>query len=153
MSFTSQFLKECIGKNITSGPDICAEAQRQILELDEEVKKITEIKSKQDKLKLVIKQFGKNINQRPINVINTNISKSELDAPTLQVCMKIVSKIENNGKFECNDLFSEHPSIERKIVFFSLKWLHDNEIITRNNNVYNKGNKFSSFMKKDNNDN
>lgn len=139
--FVNEYISTCIQNGKTTPTDICEEASKEILSLDEEIKKIESIRSRQSNLRSVIRQLGggevvKRAKKAPM-VVDPLLSESELDSYVHEICVKICDYIEKTHpvKLKPREIMDAVSSLEEnKIVLTGIKWLWDHGVIEREEN-------------------
>lgn len=138
MDFVNDYIDNCIRAGKTTPTDICDVAQKEILLLDDEMKKIEEIRARQSNLRAVIRQLGggeinKRAKKAPM-IVDPLLTETDLDPYLHEMCIKI-----------CDFIDKQHPKMlkprevmdavssleENKIVLTAIKWLWDHGIIDR----------------------
>jgi hypothetical protein len=129
-------MDECIKNGKITPFDMCQEAKTEILTLEEEVKKIEGIRTRQSNLRAVIRQLGgvevvKKTKRAP-TIIDSSITEKDLDPYIRDMCAKVCNFIESSGPVGPRQIMDAVASVdERKLVIVSIKWLWDQSIITR----------------------
>lgn len=166
--FVQDYIKQCMDNGINNIAEICKSAKNEIQKIDQSLQELTNLKIRQENLKKVIKQLGGGETatkpKNSPNIVNTRILESELDPVIKEICLNICAKIEEQQNVEplglrpkgvtVAEILSLYPNVEMKLIYYSVKWLWDNQIIIRStadkNAPLNKGIKFNTFFKKDN---
>jgi hypothetical protein len=141
MNFADQYIAFCIEQGKTTPTDICQTAQAEIVSLEEEIKKIELIRTRQSNLRNVIRQLGglevtKRAKKAPM-IVDPLLNESELDPYVRQVCVKVCRYIDaqHPKKLKPRDIMDAVASLEEnKIVLTAIKWLWDHAIIERQEN-------------------
>lgn len=141
MEFINEYIAACIEQGKTTPVDICESARTEIFSLEEEIKKIEAIRTRQSNLRAVIRQLGgteviKRAKKAPM-IVDPLITEQELDSYVRQMCIKVCDYIEAEypKKLRPRDIMDGVASLEEnKIVLTAIKWLWDHAIIERQEN-------------------
>ncbi len=137
------FLNNCISNGNSSIKQICDAILDEVKLLQKEIDDLDAQKqekiNKQKELNLLFKQIS-GAAQNRINFINIKFESLQdfLQDMIYNIC-EIIEKCEETSAKSLIDKFSIR---EQKIIFSSLKWLWDEEIIDRQNTVFIKGKKW-----------
>lgn len=143
--FINEFITTCIQNGKTSPIDICAVAKEEILSLDQEMKKIEDLRVRQSNLRAVVRQLGgtevnKRAKRAPI-IVDSQLKENELDQYIREMCVKICDYIESQypKQLKPREIMDAVSSLEEnKAVLTAIKWLHDNSIIDRREDSFSR---------------
>lgn len=136
MKFVGEFIQDCINKGIVNTVDIKNEAESEIKEIDKEIKKIDDLKSRQKKLRAVVKNLGGEP-KKSEKVMDFTTPEEHLDANFKDLCIKICDEIEQSYPkgVPASRIIHELASLEdHKIGYSAIKWLGSRQIISRDEN-------------------
>jgi hypothetical protein len=133
--FLADFILQCVNDGKNSVLEICDCAEHELSNIENELKRIEQLKNNQAKLNNVIRQLkGYNIkdniknNDAVISSLNTNSIVPNMS----ELCVKICERLENNSITSPNDLMNSISSIEDNFyVYSAIKFLTDTGIIKR----------------------
>lgn len=133
--FFSQYISDCISKNITSSDDMIHHAKQRIKNLDEKIKEIEFIKQERSKLLDVIYSFQKH------DKVNNNkeirlLSLYKINNPNL---CKIIC--ENLDKLE----IKETQGYSKLEILICIKQLMENQVITKLGSRFVPGGLFNEY--------
>jgi hypothetical protein len=139
--FSNEYIASCIEQGKTTPVDICESARKEISSLEEEIKKIEIIRTRQSGLRSVIRQLGgveviKKTKRAPM-IVDPLITEQQLDPYVKQVCVKVCDYIETQHplKLKPRDIMDAVASLEEnRFVLTAIKWLWDHAIIERQEN-------------------
>ncbi|HVI43192.1 MAG TPA: hypothetical protein VM577_21500 [Anaerovoracaceae bacterium] len=138
MDFVNEYIASCFQTGRMSPAEIKEAAEKEILSLDEEIKKIEAIKNRQNNLRNVVRQLGggevnKRAKKAPM-VVDPMLTESDLDPLVREICAKICDYIEvqHPKALKPREIMDAVSSLEEnKIVLTAIKWLWDHGIIER----------------------
>jgi len=134
--FVSDFIEECVNKNIFDAKQICEEAIKQIKVNEDELIKADQIRIKIYNLRKVLKQF----NHETVRKIRSNrlrdVSKAYINTSELDLiknyAINICNYIEKNGPSSPHQIRDAIGSYEDHVkIYGAMKWLGEKNIITR----------------------
>lgn len=135
--FVNEYIATCIQSGKINPSDICTAAQQEISSLEEEVKKIEAIRTRQINLKAVIRQLGgegaKRAKKAPM-IVDPLMTEADLDPYLHEICVKVCDFIEVQApkQLKPREIMDAVSSLEEnKIVLTAIKWLWDHGIIER----------------------
>lgn len=138
MDFINDYIASCIQAGKMNPVDIREAAEKEILSLEEEVKKIEAIKTRQSNLRAVVRQFGggeatKRAKRAPM-VVDPLLTENDLDPLVHEICVKICDFIESQHPktLKPREIMDAVSSLEEnKIVLTAIKWLWDHGVVER----------------------
>ena len=136
VDFVSTFITDCVIKDISLSEDICKEAKLQIADIDAEIRRVEDLKIRRSKLNDVVITFDK------LKISNSkekeHLSFFEVKDKNLAnlICKFIPS--------ECTLLLS-HIRYNRGSCLLVIEELLRLNILSRNNNILNKGLLFDDY--------
>lgn len=144
--FISQFISNCISRNIFTPENILQEALNEISFIDENIKEVENLKKRRSKLLDVVSKF------------DVKIASSNLDDKNILSLYEI--KDHNLSKLICNSIKKYNVNMNDTIIFissfkiyseediiFCIKQLLRNKIIDRQDQLLLKGQKFNDYYK------
>ncbi len=136
--FVNNFLSECVLNNKTSVDQIIDSAQSQIDQIDQQLKKIQDLKELRSKLLDVIYTFKKS-NKNKDNLEHI-LSLFKISYPN--VCKKILYKIKNNT-FNIKDYLDKEDKLD---IIFALKQLIEYKVILNKDDFFYPGDFFNEYL-------
>lgn len=132
--FVSDFISECVSKDIFSASQICEEAIRQMKDHEEELIKADQLRLRIYNLRKVLKQFShetvrkirSNRLAEPANIT------AEADDNIKKFAIKVCEYIEDNGPSlppQIRDAIGTYEDHSR--IYGAMKWLGENGVIVR----------------------
>ena len=143
--FINEFIATCISQGKTSPVDICSVAKEEIISLDQEMKKIEALRTRQSYLRAVVRQLGgaevnKRAKRAPV-VVDSQLKENELDSYIREMCVKICDHIDQQypKQLKPREIMDAISSLEEnKAVLTAIKWLHDNGSIDRREDSFSR---------------
>lgn len=140
-NFVENYISTCLLAGKTSIVDICAAARAEIDEIEEDLKKMEERRTRQSNLRALLRQMGMDTVKREkvvSSIINTSRPFAELDPYLQETCVKIcnfIDKMDRETTTNRELMDSVASPEENKAVLISIKWLFENGIISRNDSL------------------
>lgn len=138
--FLSQFISQCVLKNIVNQDEIVKQARSEIFEIDEQIKKVEKLKVVRSKLLDVISTFDKTSpsHKEEIKIL------SFFQMQKQDVCQSICHQLKDeNMKVEAL-YFGFYPVAD---IIFCVKQLIEHKIISKAGDVLIKGSAFDEYVK------
>lgn len=137
--FISNFITECIEKNIFDKDSICEEAIRQSKEIDIELAKLDKLRRRQIQLRSVLKSFdhesvrrirgSRIVTERPQDKLNDSMDLF------IDMKIKICDFLEKTGPVTSRSIMDAVGDLQRdEVTYGAIKSLSENGIIDRDNN-------------------
>jgi len=142
--FMTDFISECVQNGDNSPPQICKCAEEEIKRLDEKIKEIEGLRTKQGHLRAVIKKLNGEVEDRRKKYISapidSSVEESGLDPYIRQLCVDICTFVDSQDtEVTVRDIIDAVASIEaNSSVYISVKWLVDRGILMRGNNAVDR---------------
>lgn len=143
--FVTNFITNCIGDGMSSSDQIIAFAKNSIIDIDNKIKEVNNLKIKRSNLLDVVSSFETTSNK------NDNIDDIKklfyYKIGDLNCCKHICIKIENKNMdtnqicYDLSDLFSKSE------IIFNIKQLVCNKILHKINEVVLRGDNYEDYMK------
>lgn len=136
-AFVANYILSCVAKGKPTLPEICLLAKAEVGLIDEELKKLDALRTKQINLRALLRQLGQETEKKPpvsSAIINTSIPFAELPLSIQNIACKICNFVEAVKREVTNREIMEEVAEpeDHKEVLIAIKWLWDNEIIHRN---------------------
>lgn len=138
---SEQFITKYISDSISSGTnnpdDICAKAEMELSQVENELMALDILKNKRNNLLDVVRQLkGKSVNKTdnvPL-IDDFSIPMESLSPQIKSVCSNICSYVENSKleKITPRDIMDSVGSIkDNHIIYTAIKWLLEHDILSR----------------------
>lgn len=150
--FVASYIKKCIEEGVCGPADILARAEREICNIDQEINKIDNLRSRQNKLRAVVKHMGGDVNTNKPTESNIDFSTpwDSLESSYKVWCVAIVEYVNKHNEKKPREIMEGVASYsEQKVVYSAIKWLHNHGVIARNelDRKIIRGSKWDSFAK------
>lgn len=138
--FLSQFISQCVLKNIVSQDDIVEQAKSEISNIDEQIKKVEKLKIVRSKLLDVISTFEKKSasHKEEIRIL----SFFQMQKP--DVCQYICVQLKDEN-LKLEELYCR--SYQVADIIFCVKQLIEHKIVSKAGDVLIKGDTFDEYVK------
>jgi len=139
-NFVQEYIKKCVSQGKQSVGDICNFAKEEILTIDEDLKKMEVLRSRQTSLRALLKQMGVEPTKRaqPVSsIINTGQPFADLDPFMQNMCIAICNFVEKINRSTTSREIMDNVSKpeENKTALISIKWLWENGCFSRDENT------------------
>lgn len=143
--FVTNFITNCIDDGMSSSDQIIAFAKNSIIDIDNKIKEITNLKVKRTNLLDVVYSFEDYSNK---NDITNDIKKlSYYKIGDIGCCKYICNKI-NFRNMKASDIFLDlHNKYSEEEILFCIKQLVLNKILHKIEDVIVKGDNYKDYMK------
>ena len=143
--FVTNFISSCAGKNLFLKDEICQSAKDQILEIDNKIKDIKNLKILRSKLLDVLVYLD-------ANKIEVERPYSDFWKIEYYGISSFIANCVDGGETSLEEVidFMERQSTypcKKEEIIFSIKQLIEKEVITKDKNILGKGNKFDEYLK------
>ena len=134
--FFTNYLAESLTKGMTDTKDICKEAELEIKSIDNELKKLDDLKTRQTNLRGVVRQLGgakyKDTEKTPV-ITDFSVPESKLDSFFKDFLVEVCDFVEQNpGGVLPRQIMDEISSIENNNqVYSAIKWLVEHSVVER----------------------
>ena len=136
--FLSQFIEDCLTNNIVSNEEILKSAQDQILEIDNKIKEVENLKKKRSKLLDVILTFNSNKKDRKEDIRILQFYKIKNHDISFLICNQI-----KNGEISINDLNSGNYCASD--FNFCIKQLIEHKVLNLSKDILLKGSMYNLY--------
>jgi hypothetical protein len=143
MTYTEEFMANCLANKIVNLQDICQVAQTKISELQKNIIKLKEQQKseevKENELRLLIKQLSTNKSVK----IKLDHNFDNLEPDIQKIIVEILPMLDY-GSITSAMLIEKWSIKEQNVIYAALKWLWDRDIIQRNaDKSFVQGNKWA----------
>lgn len=139
-NFLSQFLSDCLSRNITEQENIVERAKSKIAEIDEQIKEAEKLKVIRSKLLDVVSTFEKTTPSRKEEI--RILSFFKIQKP--EVCKFICHQLKDEN-IEINSLYGQFYPVAD--VIFCVKQLQEHRIVSRMGDVLVQGEMYNDYVK------
>lgn len=139
-NFISQFISECVTKNIISSEEMVEVAKKKISSIDDKIKEVERLKIVRSKLLDVIFTFDK-----PVKNIKEDNKLLSFYKIQNQIIAKVICATIKEQTININNL--SYEKFPRSDIIFCVKQLLENKVISRNENLLSKGDMFNDYCK------
>ena len=131
--FISNFIIQCVNKNISSTEEMLIEAKKQLSEIEQKIKEAENLKILRSKLIDVVENFNN-------ESVKINIPE---ELPNKHICYFICKQL-NNDSISIYSLYNK--GFDTNDIIFSIKKLIEKKIITKNGNYLTKSTNYNNFI-------
>lgn len=137
--FLSQFISQCVGKNIFTQDDIVKQAKSEISNIDEQIKKVEKLKVVRSKLLDVVSTFEKKHSSHKEEI--KALSFFQMQKP--DICQYICRYLKNEN-ISIETLYSgRYPVAD---IIFCVKQLIEHKIVSKTGDILIRGDAFDEYI-------
>lgn len=136
-NFVAEYIQECIQQGVQNPPEMRSRAEKEINEIEEELRKISALRERQKNLRAVIKNLGGFNRARPEKVMDFTTPEKDLSPEFRSLCVKICEEVEKSVPqgVPASRVIHEITTVkEHKSGYSAVKWLGTRGIIKRDEN-------------------
>lgn len=132
--FVAEYIQACLLKGVQSIPDIRQEAEDEISKINEEISKIEDLKTRQGKLRAVIKHLGGGVSKKRevAKTMDFSMKWDNLDSGFQELCLDICRLVVENHNLTPREIMNTvSDPREHTVMYSAIKWLDYNNVIGR----------------------